>query len=558
LKEPEEDELGSRTDAEGHDGAIGRYETLLRLGEGGMAEVLLALARGPAGFNKLAVVKRLLPAVARDAAYRDMFLDEARLAARLNHPNVVLTYEVAEHEDSYFIAMEYLEGQPLHLVHRELKKRGLTASPALMVKIISEALCGLHYAHEVTDLDGTALKIVHRDVSPQNIFVTYDGRVVVVDFGIAKAERSVTKTQAGVLKGKAAYMAPEQLLGDEIDRRVDVFTAGTVLWELLTGRRLMAAGTHAQTLLRVLQDRVPRVSSFVPDVDPALDDIVARALARSPDDRYTTALEMKEALDAWMKTKGEVILRDDVGAFLSGLFGEERSRVQGVVRERISALGARVSGYMTAARAPVASLSVSTPLSALSLRRDRIGPDSHDDLGELVAAPSTASMVVSASPLSRAFPGLLSLSPRTLATCVGMGLAIPLLLFFLWRASSPAPSAPIATPAPAAAAASTALPQATVTATAPAAASPAPATNDAPAERRAAADVTSPRRVAPAEPRWSPRAPALTDPPRRAAASVSAPAPPPASTPAIEPPRAAPPSSPSARPPQERKFRTTL
>ncbi|MDB4992809.1 MAG: serine/threonine protein kinase, partial [Myxococcaceae bacterium] len=483
-------EEGEHTDAdgadtEGHDGAIGRYETLLRLGEGGMAEVLLALARGPAGFNKLAVVKRLLPAVAKDSAYCDMFLDEARLAARLNHPNVVLTYEVAEHEGSYFIAMEYLEGQPLHLVHRELKKRGLTASPALMVKIISEALCGLHYAHEVTDLDGTALKIVHRDVSPQNIFVTYDGRVVVVDFGIAKAERSVTKTQAGVLKGKAAYMAPEQLLGDEIDRRVDIFTAGTVLWELLTGRRLMAAGTHAQTLLRVLQDRVPRVSSFVPDIDPALDDIVARALARSPDDRYATALEMKEALDAWMKGKDEVILRDDVGAFLTSLFGEERSRVQNVVRDRISALGARVSGYMPASRPSVSSLSIATPLSALSLRRDRIGgARSQAELDELAPPPSTASMVVSASSplLSRAFPSLSSLAPRTLATCLGIGVGIPLVLLFLWRASAPATSPPLAPTTATAATNATAttvvppaMPAAVATAGAPVAAAPAAA-----------------------------------------------------------------------------------
>jgi serine/threonine-protein kinase len=396
-------------------------------------------------------------------------------------------------------------------------------------------------------------------VSPQNIFVTYDGRVVVVDFGIAKAERSVTKTQAGVLKGKAAYMAPEQLLGDEIDRRVDIFTAGTVLWELLTGRRLMAAGSHAQTLLRVLQDRVPRVSSFVPEIDPTLDDIVARALARSPDDRFATALEMKEALDAWMKSKGEVILRDDVGAFLTSLFGEERSRVQNVVRDRISALGARVSGYMPAARSSVSSLSIATPLSALSLRRDRIGgAHSHAELDELAPPPSTASMVVSSSsaPLfSRAFPSLLSLPPRALATCLGIGLGIPLVLLFLWRASAPATSPPIATTAT--------MTVATTPAVAPVTSPATPAGVAMVAAPVAAATTTAteataaPRRVVSTEPRWSPRAAPAADPPRRSAASVSAPAAQPA-PPSIEPPHAAPPASATARAPAERKFRTTL
>lgn len=215
---------------------FGKYRSLGRIGQGGMADVFLAVGRGPAGFNKLVVVKRLRDNVASGATFRDMFLDEARLAARLNHPNVVQTYEVFEDEGAFFITMEYLEGQPLSRITREGNRRGMRFQPQIHARIISDVLCGLQYAHDARDFDGAPLQIVHRDVSPQNIFVTYNGQIKVVDFGIAKAELSSSKTQVGSFKGKAAYMAPEQLEGGVIDRRVDVFTTGIVLWELSSAR----------------------------------------------------------------------------------------------------------------------------------------------------------------------------------------------------------------------------------------------------------------------------------------------------------------------------------
>jgi serine/threonine-protein kinase len=205
-----------------------KYKYLFRIGQGGMADVYLAALQGPVGISKLVVIKQLLEKMSGKRVFRQMFLDEARLATRFNHPNVVQTYEVFERGSDLLLAMEYLEGQPLNRVLREMSRRDAKVSSALLARIASDALAGLHHAHELTDFDGGKLGVIHRDVSPQNIFVTYDGQVKVVDFGIAKTTESTSKTQTGVLKGKAAYMAPEQLNGDPIDRRVDVFTAGTI------------------------------------------------------------------------------------------------------------------------------------------------------------------------------------------------------------------------------------------------------------------------------------------------------------------------------------------
>jgi serine/threonine-protein kinase len=316
-----------------------------------MAEVFLALARGPAGFNKLVVIKRLLPSMIEDALYRDMFLEEARLAARLNHPNVVATHEVSEHDNCFFLAMEYLEGQPLNRLLKVLKKRGELLRPAIAARIAADTLAGLHYAHELRDFDGTQLKIVHRDVSPQNIFVTYGGQVKVLDFGIAKAEKSNNKTQAGLLKGKAGYMAPEQLSGVPIDRRVDVFTTGIVLWELLCGRQLMSDTSTARTLMKLLHDPIPRVRDVVSDVPEGLDNIVAKALARDPDQRYSSAAEMRESLERFLMQSGESGVGEDLGRLVSELFAEDRETVQQQIREQAShAANHPVSGVEAIAR----------------------------------------------------------------------------------------------------------------------------------------------------------------------------------------------------------------
>jgi serine/threonine protein kinase len=331
MSRPEErDDLSTVEPGRGR--TVGKYRLLAVLGRGGMADVFLALARGPKGFSKLVVLKRLRRALAEDEGFRDMFLDEARLAARLNHPNVVQTHEVGEHEGVYFIAMEYLEGQALNKVIHELAKRGKTLPTLLCARIVSDALAGLHYAHELEDFDGTPLEIIHRDVSPHNVFVTYDGTVKLVDFGIAKAVTSSVQTEVGVLKGKVAYMSPEQAAGGEIDPRADVFAMGIVLWELLAQERLMTGDSAAATLHRLFHVPIRKVTTIRPDVSPALEAVLTRALQKEPANRFSTALEMRDALEDCIAASGKSIRQEEIGRQLSELFSGVREAIQKQVR----------------------------------------------------------------------------------------------------------------------------------------------------------------------------------------------------------------------------------
>jgi serine/threonine-protein kinase len=297
-----------------------------------MAEVFLAVAQGPAGFNKLQVIKRLRPNLAEDPELRAMFLDEARLAARLNHRNVVQTNEVDVDDGQYFMAMEYLDGQPLHRVLGRRKQDGLDIPLPIVARVVSELLIGLHYAHELTDYDGAPLGIVHRDVSPQNVFVTYDGQVKVVDFGIAKAARRAVETATGVIKGKLAYMAPEQAFqsSSEIDRRVDVFSVGVMLWEMLAGRRLWCdLGDPA--IIAALLEAVPPLAQAAPEVDPALCRIVDRALALDREERFASAAALRNALLAEVK----VATVDELGAFMDALFREQREEIKALLSRQV-------------------------------------------------------------------------------------------------------------------------------------------------------------------------------------------------------------------------------
>jgi serine/threonine protein kinase len=314
--------------APGRTASVGKYQLLAILGRGGMADVFLALSRGPMGFNKLVVVKRLRAALADDTQFRNMFLDEARLAARLNHPNVVHTYEVGAHEGVYFIAMEYLEGQSLNKVIKEALKREEEFDLNFCARVVSDALAGLHHAHELRDYDGTPLRIIHRDVSPHNVFVTYDGVVKLVDFGIAKAALSSVETEVGVLKGKVAYMSPEQADGRPLDQRADVFAMGIVLWELLTRQRLMQGDSAAATLHRLMNVPIPPISSIRPDVDPELEAIVARSLEKDPADRFQSAQEMRDTLEGYISQSGHPIRPDDVGRRVSAMFQKVREEIQ--------------------------------------------------------------------------------------------------------------------------------------------------------------------------------------------------------------------------------------
>ena len=315
---------------------LGKYRIFANIGRGGMADVQLGAMQGPKGFHKLVVVKRLRPLLADDASAVNMFLDEARLAARLNHPNVVHTYEFGEEHGIYFIAMEFLEGQPLsevlHAARDARKEKSFSAS--VWAKIVAEALAGLHYAHELRDYDGTPLNVVHRDVSPQNIFVTYDGGVKLVDFGIAKAALNATKTESQLIKGKVAYMAPEQAdpaTGVALDRRADVFAMGIVLWECLAQKRLISGDVRA-AVSQIVGSAFDAPSVPNPSVPPELDAITMRALQRDPDARFQTAQAMREALERFLRSHGDLVDETTIAPLVSELFARSREDMQRQIR----------------------------------------------------------------------------------------------------------------------------------------------------------------------------------------------------------------------------------
>jgi serine/threonine protein kinase len=318
------------TDNEPTAGAFAKYRPIAELGHGGMAQVFLALASGPAGFNKLVVIKQIREQFADDPEFLTMFLDEARLAARLNHPNVVQTNEVGGDGKRYYICMEYLEGQPLNrLFSRVGAERGLTRG--MQLRILVEALAGLHHAHELADFDGKPLQVVHRDATPHNIFVTYAGQVKVVDFGIAKALSSSAETRTGVLKGKIAYMAPEQALGDKVDRRVDIFSVGMILWEVLAGKRLWKGVPDVAVLQKIVAGAVPSPRTLKADIPEALEAICMKALSHAKEDRYATAADMAAELEKVADELGEKGTARDAGRLIEKIFAADRETIKKLV-----------------------------------------------------------------------------------------------------------------------------------------------------------------------------------------------------------------------------------
>lgn len=278
---------------------IGRYALFDPIAQGGMATVHLGRMVGPGGFHRVVAIKRMLPQFARDRDFARMFLEEARLTTRVRHPNVVSATDVVAEEGELFLVMDYVEGESLGNLIRlgGTDARGAPVPVPIAVAIVVQALHGLHAAHEAKSETGAPLGLVHRDVSPQNILVGTDGLARVVDFGIAKAAGG-EQTRSGVLKGKAPYMAPEQIRAEKLDRRVDVHAASVVLWEALTGRRLFVGETSYRVFDKVLAvDARPLVSSKNAEVPRTLDAVVAKGLSLSPDDRYPTALAMAEALE---------------------------------------------------------------------------------------------------------------------------------------------------------------------------------------------------------------------------------------------------------------------
>jgi serine/threonine protein kinase len=309
---------------------LGRYEILGEIASGGMATVFLGRVTGAKGFQRLVAIKRLHPHLESEEEFVSMFLDEARLAAKIRHPNVVGTLDVEDDEHLYLV-MEYVEGDRLLALLRHSAKTGEKIPPAVAVRIAMDTLAGLHAAHELCDDDGSPIGLVHRDVSPQNILVSVDGSVKLVDFGIAKASARLSVTRDGQLKGKIAYMAPEQTKRSEIDRRVDVFAMGIITWEMLTAKKLFNGESDVEVLNQLLFEPIPRLREVAPTVPASLDSVVARSLERDPAKRFSTAAEFADALERASKIFGGPAATKTIAAHLQKVSGDkiakDRARV---------------------------------------------------------------------------------------------------------------------------------------------------------------------------------------------------------------------------------------
>jgi serine/threonine-protein kinase len=311
---------------------VGRYELIHRLGHGGMAAVYLGRATGRAGFEKLVAVKVIHPHLAAEPEFVEMFLDEARIAARLHHPHVVEIHDLGDADGVFFMVMEYVEGETLASLLRQLRKQGERLPLSAVLQVVADACEGLAAAHDLTHVDGRPMHVVHRDVSPHNLLVSMDGRVKVVDFGIAKATGRRSSTRTGQLRGKLAYMSPEQAGGESIDHRTDLFALGAVLWELLTNERLFTAETESETLARVMACEVPDIRERG-DVPAGVAALVTRALSRKPEARFSTAQEMLREVRAQLRAlDGDVDPRADLAAVMDRLFAARVGYIRAAVR----------------------------------------------------------------------------------------------------------------------------------------------------------------------------------------------------------------------------------
>ncbi len=312
---------------------IDRYELVAEIASGGMATVFLARLSGVGGFQRFVAIKRLHPHLAAENEFVEMFLDEARLAAGIHHPNVVPILEVGASDRGYYLVMEYIEGDTLARLLARAASSGNKLPVKIGIRVILDMLAGLHGAHELKDDMGQPTELVHRDVSPQNVLVGVDGISRITDFGVARAATRLTATRVGQLKGKIAYMAPEQATGkSDVDRRADVFSSGIVLWEVLAARRLFKSENEAATLSRVISEPIPLLTTIAPDINPQIAAVCMKALERDPQKRFATCAQFADALERAAITAGEIAATREVAAYVSEVIGNEISQAREAVR----------------------------------------------------------------------------------------------------------------------------------------------------------------------------------------------------------------------------------
>jgi serine/threonine protein kinase len=323
---------------------LGRYELLLPIAQGGMATVWAARQKGSRGFQKTVAIKTMLPNLSEDPQFEQMFLDEAALAARIHHPNVAEILDLGEQEDILYIVMEWIDGEALSTITKQAKKINVTIQHHIGLKVVSQACLGLHAAHELKDDEGQALQLVHRDVSPQNVLVTYDGIVKLVDFGVAKAMgRAGGETTAGQLKGKVPYMSPEQARGGVIDRRTDVFAMGIVLYKLTTGLHPFLGENDLLTMKNIIGRPVPSPRIKNAQFPVELEQVILKCLQKEADKRYQTILELHQAIEKVQVAMGSAVVDDDVGSVVRSLLGDRGQKRRLALRDAVRSLDERAS-----------------------------------------------------------------------------------------------------------------------------------------------------------------------------------------------------------------------
>jgi serine/threonine protein kinase len=507
--------------------SLGKYQLIAELARGGMGVVYLAVVSGPAGFSKLFVVKELKPELVEEATFLDMFLEEARLAARLSHPNIVTTYEVGLDGRRPFIVMDYLDGESLG---RILRKKSPRFTTAMQLRLLCHALDGLDYAHNLEEFDGTTASVIHRDMSPQNVFVTYDGQVKIVDFGIAKAADTSLETQAGILKGKPGYMAPEQLSGD-VDARADVFSVGVMIWEAITGRRMWPNKGQVEILTALIKGEIPRLGDVMPEAHETLKTICDKATAKQPDDRYASARELHDALDAYLDSVNERMPMRQIAQVVASLFAEQRKSV----RAMLDTVVAQAKSGATTTKLP----SIAPP----SL--DTSSPKPLDSAMQSLLAATPSGAVFEPAALAQAMPPSSPSKPqvatqrrKTAFVILSMALAAAIAIVLVLRSgdrngsgraavvTAPPPTVTLPEPAP--------LPVAKAPAPQPSASAPASAT------------TTTTTATTPPAPRPRPVYVAPPPPPPPAPPPPAPPPPPPPVEPAASPPL---PPKPDCNPP---------
>ena len=472
---------------------LGRYELLLPIAQGGMATVWAARQKGSRGFQKTVAIKTMLPSLSEDPQFEQMFLDEAALAAKIHHPNVAEILDLGEEEDVLYIVMEWVDGEALSTITKQAKKLNVTIQHHIALKAVSQACLGLHAAHELKDDEGESLQLVHRDVSPQNILVTYDGIVKLVDFGVAKAMgRAGGETTAGQLKGKVPYMSPEQSRGGNIDRRTDIFAMGIVLYKMTTGLHPFLGENDLVTMKNIIGRPVPSPRLKNQQFPIELEQVILKCLQKEPEKRFQTMLELHQAIEKVQVTMGTAVVDDDVGSFVRSLLGDRGQKRRLALRDAVRSLDERASApaNSSAQASPVLQHDAVSELiptrMASAVRDDILRVTGQHSLSQIPPAPPSHNELTVNTSVTRpraSRPGMVAAIAATMV-------AVAAVVFFLARSKSnpelPQANAGQGSGAKTAEVVATAVPSTAVTATPTAtavtavSATPAPSTTEAP------------------------------------------------------------------------------